>query len=459
MRYLNTLLSRRAFGIVLFSAFFLLWMFLAKVSTHSWQEDSRMGTVQALVEQGTFAIEATEFSHTGDKVFIDGHFYSDKMPLLSVATAGVYSILRHALGLTLDAAVCAPKKDAVACRAFTPAGTRFTAFYWLTLIFMGLSASGLVVLFWRAMLNAGATGFLAAALAVALGVASPIAPYSTVFAGHVPAALCLFAGFYLLVRSVRAERYTSPPVPNAPVRSRSNVLRRLMRSRFFYAGLLLGLAANIDLMLTLFVAAFGLWILVSRREHLVAYLSGALAPFVLTALLTYWAAGRFVPLYLDPSAYDYPGSALKPAAGGTVGFYSLEFGIQYAYNMLIGRRGVLAFTPLLIFAGLGVATAIRANKAGLRGLTTSMVGATLAFVTYLILRTDNYGGVAWGIRWLVPLIPVWWYYLPTAYDLVRTRKFAFAGLLLFWGLLVLSFLSVLPGLQDAWATARPIVRL
>lgn len=47
-----------------------------------------MATVQALAEQGTFIIDHTEFNRTGDKVSVNGHFYSDKTPLLSVAAAG-----------------------------------------------------------------------------------------------------------------------------------------------------------------------------------------------------------------------------------------------------------------------------------------------------------------------------------------------------------------------------------
>jgi hypothetical protein len=59
----------------------------------------------------------------------------------------------------------------------------------------------------------------------------------------------------------------------------------------------------------------------------------------------------------------------------------------------------------------------------------------------------------------VPLIPLWWYYLYEAYATVRTRRFAVLSLLLFWSLMLLSFLAVLPGLQDAWNTARPIIQL
>ena len=137
MTLANDVFSRRGFGVVLFAVFMLLWAFLTKVHTHSWQEESRMATVQALVEQRTFIIDHTEFNRTGDKVFVNGHFYSDKTPLLSVAAAGVYSVLHHVFGLTLDPAICVPDKDAAACRAFTTIGARFTAFYWLTLIFVG----------------------------------------------------------------------------------------------------------------------------------------------------------------------------------------------------------------------------------------------------------------------------------------------------------------------------------
>ncbi len=91
MKRLNDLLALRWFGVLLFVAFMLLWALLTKVHTHSWQEESRMATVQTLVEQGTFIIDHTEFNRTGDKVFINEHFYSDKTPVLSVAAAGVYA--------------------------------------------------------------------------------------------------------------------------------------------------------------------------------------------------------------------------------------------------------------------------------------------------------------------------------------------------------------------------------
>ena len=102
MTRLSEILARRWFGVILFVTFFLWWALLTKVYTHSWQEESRMATIQTLVEQGTFVIDHTEFNRTGDKVFINEHFYSDKTPLLSVAAAGCSGGSGSGQGMLID---------------------------------------------------------------------------------------------------------------------------------------------------------------------------------------------------------------------------------------------------------------------------------------------------------------------------------------------------------------------
>ena len=461
MKRLNDLLSLRWFGMVLFVAFMLLWALLTKVHTHSWQEESRLATVQTLVEQGTFIIDHTEFNRTGDKAFIDGHFYSDKTPVLSVAAAGVYAVLHEVFGLALDPAICVPDEDVAACRAFTPTGTRLTAFYWLTLIFIGGAASLLIVLFWRAMLQAGAGGLLATALAVALGLASPIAPYSIVFAGHVPAALCLFAGFMLLVVSPESEASAGSAASRDPNPAEASIPVVSWNGwRFFWAGFLVSLSANIDLTLAIFIAAFGLWLLFARRPPrvLLPYVLGALVPFAVSAASNYWAAGTIVPLYFDPKAYDFIGTVLNTTVGGTNGFYSLEFGMRYTYDMFVGQRGLFSFTPMLIFAFIGMVVALKQGRQ--RGLIAAVASSSLIFAAYLILRTDNFGGLAWGTRWFVPLVPIWWYFAREAYGAVREpRRASLIWRTMFWIAVWLSFLTAAQGLHDAWREALPVIRL
>jgi hypothetical protein len=436
---LDRVFAHRSIGFLLFAAFIVVWALLTKVHTHSWQEESRMATVQTLVEQGTFIIDHTEFNRTGDKVLVNGHFYSDKTPILSVATASAYSILHNIFGLTLDPTICVPDEDPAACRAFMPTGTRFTAFYWLTLIFIGGSSALLVALFWATMIERGVGGTLATALAIALGLASPIAPYSIVFAGHVPAALCLFTGFMLLIRARQGAARSAP---------------------YFWAGLLISLSANIDLTLALFVIAFGVWVLMVHRWKVLPFAIGAIVPVAISAAINYWAAGTITPMYLDPKAYDFVGTVLNPTVGGTNGFYSLEFGAQYTYNILIGRRGFFAFTPMLIYTVVGLAMVMRDRSDRLRSLSFAVAAGCLTFAAYLILRTDNYGGEAWGTRWFVPLVPLLWFYAPIAYRVwpIANRTGA-VWRVVFWLAVLISLATALLGVHDAWRDVPPIVRL
>jgi hypothetical protein len=92
-------------------------------------------------------------------------------------------------------------------------------------------------------------------------------------------------------------------------------------------------------------------------------------------------------------------------------------------------------------------------------LITALLGGSLLFAAYLILRTDNFGGLAWGTRWFVPLVAVWWYFARDAYGVLREGRFATIGLVLFWGAVLLSFLTAAQGLHDAWREAAPLIRL
>jgi hypothetical protein len=227
--------------------------------------------------------------------------------------------------------------------------------------------------------------------------------------------------------------------------------------RFFWAGLLIGLSANIDLTLAIFIVAFGLWIVFTRWRMIFPYALGAVIPFAISAAINYWAAGTIVPLYFDPRAYDFVGTVLNTTVGGTSGFYSLEFGLRYTYDMLVGQRGLFSFTPMLIFAFVGMVVAFRQPRQ--RGLIAAVLGGSLLFAAYLILRTDNFGGLAWGTRWFVPLVPLWWYFAYDAYCEMRNGRYATIGALLFWGAVLISFLTAAQGLHDAWREAVPLIRL
>jgi protein-S-isoprenylcysteine O-methyltransferase Ste14 len=75
---------RRWHSLIIFGVILALWMVQTKTIHQSWNESSRLATIEALVEHGTWRIDASPYAHqTGDKMLLDGHYYSEKPPLFA----------------------------------------------------------------------------------------------------------------------------------------------------------------------------------------------------------------------------------------------------------------------------------------------------------------------------------------------------------------------------------------
>ena len=60
--------------------FFLVWAFSTHSHVGSFNDRSRMAAIESLVQRGTWVIDESPFSRTVDRIYADGHFYSDKPP-------------------------------------------------------------------------------------------------------------------------------------------------------------------------------------------------------------------------------------------------------------------------------------------------------------------------------------------------------------------------------------------
>ncbi|MHC4831178.1 MAG: hypothetical protein ACYTFT_12635, partial [Planctomycetota bacterium] len=79
---------------------FVLGALLFSPIARSPNDQSRICTIQSLVERHTLIIDETVYVDTIDKVRINGHFYSDKPPVAAVLGAIVYYPLYH-LGIRI----------------------------------------------------------------------------------------------------------------------------------------------------------------------------------------------------------------------------------------------------------------------------------------------------------------------------------------------------------------------
>ncbi len=397
--------------------FFLIAFFaLAKSNPVSWNDIARTATVESLVERGAWSIDGSPWlDATKDKVFLNGKFYSDKMPLLSLIGAGVYAAAHFGFGASL-----------------APDCAQSCAYFWLAFVLAGIPAAAMIGLFFAYARYVRAPMASALIGTLALGLGTMIFPYALVFNHHVPAAASLFASFYVLT-------------------TRGATSRRWL----FVAGLLAALAISFDVLSGVTAAALVGIALVRQRSRFVYFAVGAAIPLVITALLDYQIAGTVIPAYMITNGYNYPGSAFPTTVGGngTPDDYA-----AYAFRMFLGGQGLFAYNPLLLFA---IAGALGVALSRAHALRTEAIFIALAFAAlciYLALFTGNLGGTAYGERWYVAAIPLLCAFIFFAPPLNAATGQSVAWIV-FLPLLALSILSSLQGAQGPWLYVPPPLQM
>ena len=424
---------------VIFVLAAILWGAWTKGRAGSWSDASRMAAIQSLVERGTWQIDGSDFARTGDKVFINGHFYSDKPPLLQFLAAQVYAVLHRWLGADLADRDCAAGE--------------VCAYKWLTILVIGLSSAPLLAAFywfsvrlnacfWRSLL---ATGLLM--------LGTTVWPYSVVFNNHLPAAAALFVGFLLLVWDASRRQ--------PETEKRSSWLWRP-----FFGGLLLALAATFDLSAAFIAVPILLWagarvlhsVTRCRRRAavwLVAVGSGVIIPVLLTAMLNYQITGSVLPAYLRTEGYHYAGSQFGSTVAGNVPSRDIW---RYALDAFVGYRGLFAHSPVLLWGLAGLAIVLLRRGHPLRWPSLFMAVGAAAQVAYILTHTDNFGGWAYSMRWFGIWVPLLMFYAPPALPARWSWSSLGSGALLTVAS-ALSVLSSCQGMFQPWLPSRPPVYL
>ncbi len=203
----------------------------------------------------------------------------------------------------------------------------------------------------------------------------------------------------------------------------------------------------------LFAAAAAAWLLATDRRALAAFVAGALPLAALLAAYN-WA-------YLGSPFRFGQGEAGEVALAktGSAALWRADAGTALAGLFLSPSRGVLVFSPFLLFAAPGIAAVFRDRTyAPLRPL---VLGGLLVLAVD-VAWFDWWGGWSYGWRRLVDLAPVFAVLLVPAMPAIarsRWRRAAFAGLL-GWAVLVQAagaFAYDLKGwnARQAWQLAFP----
>jgi hypothetical protein len=375
---------------------------------------SRLAAAQALVENGTIAIDNVPVtSQIIDKVFARGHFYSDKPAGLSLLAAIIYYPLYHA--------------------GFRLSMGRNLAYSVITFLLMGGSCLACLAAFYRALGVVGLRQRACLIMTAGLAFGTLMLPWSITLNNHAFSGEWIFIAFYFLLKTQYAER--------------EKIQRNLA-----LAGAAIGLAASTDSACLLFVVGFGVYVLISMklRGGVLWYAVTAFLVILPTIAINYTITGDLRPAAAHAELFNYPGSYWTQSSEHLSGIVrnDFSFAMRYAWRCLAGPDGFLLYNPLLVIALYQGFRLIIGRKAFWREALLAFILATM-FVGYFCLYTSNYGGFSYSIRWFVTLIPLVWFF---AFPFFAQPAHAKAWI---YGVLFsLSLIIALIGTLDPWPPTK-----
>ena len=377
-----------------------------------WNDGCRLAAVESLLERGTLAIDDSVFCGTPqrlldnghlpypadrsdlnsagtlDKLFVRGHFHSDKPAAISILMAATYEPMMW-------------------CGAPRPSERPDTFAWIMTLLTSGVGYAASVGCMWVLGRQVGLSpGWRLAWLA-----AFALTTFAPAYTRHVNAhtmQLAAIAGMCLLfLRSAEAA-----------------AVGRTAWGSLLGLGCLAGFGFNLDFGSgpLLVAAGFLAVALRTRRVGPIAAYSLAAAPWVAAGLgINYAIGGVWLPMSMYPEFLAWAGSPFS--AENMTGFFRHEPLDQFLYAaaMWFGKHGFLNHnlpTLLLLVAGW---SAVRRAGLGRWELTVLLGWCAASWLEYAVL-SNNMGGGCCSVRWFVPfLAPGFWLLAIVLRDRPRLR--------------------------------------
>jgi hypothetical protein len=381
---------------------------VARPYAGSWNDGSRLATVESLVDRRTWTIDQSIFVQpqridaplpysprdqyllehgTQDKLFIDGHYYSDKSPVPAVLMAGFYQLCQWTTGVTVRAH---PDRF---CRT-------------MTIAFSGIAYVVAVWCMYRLSRRLRLPLSVRLLLTASFGLASVALPYSRQVNNHI-FLLAVVAALTLKIVGLHEQDQKG----------------RVCWRRFAVIGFLCGLGYTIDLgagpVILLCTAALIVNYSFSREpqasatlrtrlrlaaKRMMIFTSAAMPWLVLHHALNYAIGGSLKPANANPEYFRWPGSpfAVENLTGSWI-HPSIGSFLLYAASMLAGKRGFLGHNLPLFLTIPALAVLLRRQRETRRELLWALGCCAGTWLLYAA-TSNNSSGQCCTIRWFVPLL-------------------------------------------------------
>jgi hypothetical protein len=363
-----------------------------------WNQNSRFDLVRAIIQQHTLSIDAYH-ENTQDKAFANGHYYSDKAPgvvLLAVPVALAIRPILRSTGVDPD----------------SPHGWVVVS-YFATILAIALPFAAACACLFLIALRLGASTPAAAFAACAMGLATPLWVYATLFWGHALAGACLLFAFAAVLQ------LSGSGSPNAARDFAWSIAVGLIAGWATVTEYPAAPASSILALFALVLVWRDGW---PRRWRTAAGIAAGALPCV--AVLLIYQRAAFGSAF-HPSYSYYPAGSFPWMKHGYLGLTYPHIGL--ALRLLFSyRRGLLLSGPVLFAAPFGMRWLAKQSATRAAAIAASAVAAY-----YLLFQASfsSYSGWSYGPRYMSPGLPLLCVGLPPAWDYASKRwRIVVAGL-------------------------------
>lgn len=352
----------------------------------SWNQNSRLDLVMAIVDQGTVSID-DYYQNTGDYAVYEGHHYSTKAPGSALLGVPVYWGFRQVIDSPILTSLLSRLSSSQAVTGtlqqggtgLLPEKLYFAlALYVVTFFTVAIPSALLGVLLYRF------TGYYSSSQAhrvwvtLTYGLATSVFPYSGLYFAHQTVAALLFLSFYLIF--LIARQAIKPAI--LPL-----------------IGFMMGYAVITEYPTVLIAAAIFLYAFfrLPKKTWAVWLIPGGILPGVIWMIYNYQIYHKLIgfgylyaPLYTDKN---------------NVGFFSLVYphfealwGITFS-----SYRGLFFLSPVMLLAILGFYFFGRD-----RARRPEFIVCLWATVSFFLFNGSSVmweGGYAVGPRYILPMMP------------------------------------------------------
>jgi len=369
--------------------------------------ETYFGTIQALVEHNSLALDQTSYISTIDKVFTHGHFYTHKPLLLPVIGAAVYWPLSKA-GLRLTGR------------------TQSTTEIVISVILCGGSFLLAIIAFYWALGDVISNSSSRLLLTATLAFCTSLLTFATVLNGQVFAACWITVGFACLVRSRREA--SAAGLTGA-------------------AGLAFGIATGVDHASAALTGMLALCVLYRRRtvRDITLFVLPSVLVFGASLYVNHQISGSIKPLSSQIELFSYPGSYWTSGAEALSGKRnSLDFAVRYCGLCLFGLRGFLWYNPVLLIAFACLFAEI-ASRGTWSVEAAAVLIASVSIVIFYSFTSSNFSGASYTIRWFLLFVPPSLFFAFRCFN-EHSRRWKQA----FLGLAACGLVLALGGWVDPW---------